>query len=84
MCICKGLKETKKQKVLKFSITFWELCMELLDLQGILLLPAGLTGRQEPGTAGTSWINQSTFLLLDVPGFIFPLFSLRPTAGKGE
>lgn len=55
--------------------------MELLDLQGILLLPGGLTGGQEPGTSG---VNQSTFLLLDAPGFIFPLFSLWPTAGKGE
>lgn len=81
MCICKSLKQTNKQTVLNFSITFWELCTELLDLQGILLLPGGLTGGQEPGTSG---VNQSTFLLLHVPGIIFPLLSLWPTAGKGE
>lgn len=29
--------------MLDFCVTSWELCVELLDLQGMLLVPGGLT-----------------------------------------
>lgn len=82
MCICKGLKKTQtnKLKELNFSITFWELCMELLDLQGMLLLPGQGRNLALPGT---SWVNQSSLGHLPAAGCPWIYFSLGSGRERG-
>lgn len=71
--------------MLNFSITFWELCMELLDLQGMLLLPgahrrAGIWHCLAPlGLIRAAWALFCCWMCLG----LFFLGEL-PTEGKGE
>lgn len=51
MYLLRFKNNNNNKSLLNFRMVFWELCLELLDPQGMLFLPGGLPGGQEQGTA---------------------------------